>query len=87
MATNYQTKLIKKYKSEGWIVINTIKLSEAGFPDLFLFRNGVAMFIEVKQRNDTLKPLQRYRLDELAKQGFKAVCLHETKGVIYEPDR
>ena len=52
-------------------------------PDLFLFKDGVTKFIEIKEATDTLKPLQKYRIDELIKQGFEAFCLQDKKGVIY----
>ena len=81
--SKFQAKTKKKYESEGWIVINTIKLGANGYPDLFLFKDGEAIFIEIKENGDTLKPLQKYRIDELTKQGFKAFCLHATKGIIY----
>ncbi len=81
--SKFQTKIKKQYESKGWVVINTIKLSASGYPDLFLFKNGVTMFIEIKEKNDTLKTLQRFRIDELIKQGFKAFCLQDKKGVIY----
>jgi hypothetical protein len=81
--SNYQSKIIKKYKSEGWIVIKTIKLSDSGYPDLFIFKDGQTKFIEVKKGNDSLKELQKFRIDELIKQGFDAFCIHETKGKIY----
>ncbi len=81
--SKFQSKIIKEYKSKGWIVINTIKLSDSGYPDLFLLRNGIAIFIECKEKNDTLKPIQKYRIDELIKQGFEAFCLQDTKGKIY----
>jgi Holliday junction resolvase len=85
MASNFQNKLIRQLKNDGWLVVKTIRLGENGFPDLFCFRNGVAMFIESKEANDTLKPLQQHRIDQLIKQGFDAKCLHETKGQIYPP--
>ena len=81
--SKYQSKIIKKYKSEGWIVIKTIKLSDSGYPDLFIFKDGQTKFIEVKKGNDSLKELQKFRIDELIKQGFDAFCIHETKGKIY----
>lgn len=85
MASNFQNKLIRQYKADGWLVIKTIRLSENGFPDLFCFRNGVAIFVECKEGGDTIKPLQMHRIDQLIKQGFEAKCLHETKGQIYPP--
>jgi len=83
MASKHQAKVKKKYENEGWIVINTIKLSVSGYPDLFCFKDGKTIFIECKEGGDTLKPLQRFRIDELIKQGFEAFCLHDTKGKIY----
>lgn len=83
MASKFQTKVKKQYQDDGWIVINTIKLSVSGYPDLFCFKNGKALFIECKEGSDTIKELQKFRIDELIKQGFEAFCLHNTKGKIY----
>jgi len=58
-------------------------LGENGFPDLFCFKDGVTIFVESKEEGDTLKPLQKLRIDQLIKQGFDAKCLHATKGQIY----
>jgi len=52
-------------------------------PDLFLFKDGVTKFIEIKEATDTIKPLQKYRIDQLIKQGFEAFCLQDKKGIIY----
>ncbi len=81
--SKFQTKIINKFKSEGCIVLNTIKLSDNGYPDLIILKAGVAEFIEIKEGGDTLKPLQKYRIDNLIKQGFNAYCLHNLKGKIY----
>jgi len=83
MASTFQSKRIKQLRADGWLVIKTIKLSEAGFPDIFAFKNGVAIMEEIKTGNDTLAPLQRHRIDQLIAQGFEAKCIHETKGVLY----
>ena len=81
----FQSRFIEKLKKEGWLVVKTIRLSEAGYPDVFAFRDGVSIFRELKVGNDTLKPLQKHRIDQLIKQGFDAKCIHETKGQIYPP--
>ena len=47
--------------------------------------NEPTIFIEVKEAKDTLKPLQKLRIDQLNQKGFKAICLQDGKGVIY-PD-
>jgi Holliday junction resolvase len=80
---NYQTKVMNDMKAEGWKVIKTIRLNENGFPDLMCLKNGKVVFIEIKEANDTLKVLQKYRIDELIKLGFEAYCLQATKGIIY----
>lgn len=80
---NFQTKLIKKFEAEGYLVLKTIRLNKNGYPDLIILKDGQTIFIEVKEGKDTLKPLQKARIDELIKQGFKAYCIHDTKGVIY----
>lgn len=80
MASKFQTKLINKYKADGCIVLNLIRLSSSGYPDLLILKDGKAKFIECKEGNDTLKPLQRLRIKQLREQGFEAICLHETKG-------
>ena len=67
---NYQSKVIKEYKECGYIVLNLIRLSENGYPDLLCLKDGKAIFIECKTGGDTLKPLQKYRIDELIKEGL-----------------
>jgi hypothetical protein len=41
------------------------------------------MFVEAKEAKDTLKPLQKLRIDQLIAQGFDAKCLQDGKGQIY----
>jgi len=83
MASKFQSKTIKEYKNNGYIVLNVIKLSDSGYPDLLCMKDGESIWIECKESSDTLKPLQKYRIDELVKQGFKAFCLQDKKGIIY----
>ena len=83
MASAFQTKIIKEYESKGYFVINLIKTNKNGITDLLCIKKGTAIFIEVKEANDTLKPLQKYRIDELIKNGFTAFCLKKGKGIIY----
>lgn len=67
-----QTKIIKYLEKEGWLVIKTIMLSKAGYPDLFCFRNGETLFIEVKRPGGVRSELQKYRIKELQNQNFRA---------------
>jgi Holliday junction resolvase len=79
---NYQSKVIKEYRECGYIVLNLIRLSANGYPDLLCLKDGKALFIECKTGGDTLKPLQKYRIDELIKEGFEAFCLKDGE-IIY----
>lgn len=80
---DFQTKIIKQKEKEGYIVLRLIRLSAAGFPDLLCLKDGKASFIEIKKDGDTIKPLQKKRIEQLKEKGFEAICLHETKGIIY----
>lgn len=81
--SKFQTKVIKEYEKNGYYVINLIKTNKNGIPDLLAIKDGKVKFIECKQGGDTIKELQKYRIDELRKQGFEAFCIHDTKGIIY----
>lgn len=78
MASKFQTKIIKEYESEGWYVINLIKTNKNGIPDLVCFKEGhKTIFIECKEKKDTLKKLQDFRLKELRRYGVDAVCIKD----------
>lgn len=84
--SKYQSKIIKEYKDKGYLVLKTIRLNVNGYPDLLAMKSKEpTIFIEVKEVKDTLNPLQKLRIDQLNKKGFKAICLQDGKGVIY-PD-
>ena len=84
MASVFQNKVIAEYESKGYTVINVIKFSENGWPDLQCLKKGEPdTWIECKEGKDTLKPLQKYRIRQLRKLGKIAFCLHDTKGKIY----
>ena len=80
---SYQQKIIKEYESKEFLVIKTIRLNKSGFPDLMCLKDGKTVWIEIKEPTDTLKPLQKKRIDELIKIGFEAYCLKKNKGKIY----
>ena len=83
MASTFQNKIIKQYKAKGYTVVSVVKLSENGYPDLLCMKDGKSIWIECKEANDTLKPLQKYRIRELIKNGFEAFCLKDGQGKIY----
>jgi Holliday junction resolvase-like predicted endonuclease len=79
----FQSRFIKEKEKEGYLVLKTIRLNKTGFPDIILLKKNICIFVELKEGKDTLKPLQKLRIDELRAQGFDAYCLHETNGKIY----
>tara|TARA_R110001632_G_scaffold24300_4_gene68002 strand:+ start:937 stop:1182 length:246 start_codon:yes stop_codon:yes gene_type:complete len=80
MASNYQTKIIKEYENNGWMVINLIRTNKNGIPDLLCIKEGERpIFIECKEWNDTLKPLQKFRIKELLNYGVDAICMKDKK--------
>ena len=71
--SKFQEKLIKDYEQKGYDVIKTIRLNKQGYPDLFLFKDGKAFFIEAKESNDILSELQKLRINQLIKNGFDSI--------------
>jgi Holliday junction resolvase len=72
MASKHQSRTIKLMEAKGYYVINLIKTNKNGIPDLLCLKDGKAVFIECKEKLDTLKPLQAFRIEELKKLGFEA---------------
>jgi hypothetical protein len=83
MASAFQTKIKTTFEKNGWYVINLIKTNKNGITDLICIKNGVSIFIESKEIKDTLKPLQKFRIDELNQQNTSAICLQKNKGITY----
>lgn len=83
MASKFQNKIKKDYKERGYLVLKIIRFSDNGWPDLLCIKDGLTTWIECKEINDTLKDLQKYRIDELNKSGCTAFCLKDGSGKIY----
>ena len=66
-----QSKIKKKLKEEGWIVVKLIKTSLTGIPDLMCLKDGDIKFIEVKQPKGVISPIQQYVIDTLRTNGFE----------------
>jgi len=76
MASKRQTKVIKQYENKGYYVINLIKTNKNGIADLLCLKAGqTPLFIEIKEDNDTVKPLQYYRRKELMRLGFESIII------------
>ena len=77
---NYQSKIIKEYQKKGYYVINLIKTNKNGIPDLLCLKsNEKPLFVECKDVNDTVKPLQEFRRQELINLGFESIIKFNKK--------
>lgn len=66
-----QSKIIAYAKSQGWLYIKTIKLSESGHADVMLFKDGKTIFIEVKKtKGGVSSELQKIRQKQFREAGF-----------------
>lgn len=84
MASNFQKKVIKEYEGKGYLVLKNIRLNKSGYPDLqCIKKDSPDVWIECKEGKDTLKPLQKKRIDELIKLGKISFCIHDEKGIVY----
>lgn len=83
MASRFQSKVIKRYRDEGYLVVRVIRFSDNGWPDLQCIKDGKSTWIECKETNDTLKDLQKYRIDQLISFGCIAFCVKDGSGQIY----
>lgn len=78
MASKFQTKTIKDYEKKGYYVIDLIVTNKTGIADLLCIKAGeIPLFIECKEKNDTIKPLQLYRQKELISLGFQSIILQD----------
>lgn len=78
MASKQQTKLIKHWQSKGYTVINLVKVTPSGLPDLIALKPNEVVFIESKEVWDKLSPLQTIKIKMLKKLGF-TVYVNENK--------
>jgi Holliday junction resolvase len=64
--SNFQKKIIAQYKAEGYEVIKLSKTNKNGIADLLIGNKNKAFLLEVKEKNDTIKPLQVYQSKKIA---------------------
>lgn len=75
LESKIQSQIVKALKKAGWLVIRPITISESGYPDLFCFRKGWVVFIEVKRPGQKLRKLQEFRKRQLEEQGFDVMVI------------
>lgn len=72
-----QTKLIKHWESKGYFVINLVVASKSGLPDLICVKKDHVVFVESKEKWDTLSALQKIWLKRLTELGFDCFINYE----------
>lgn len=78
MASKFQTKIIREYEKLGYYVLKLTITNKTGIPDLLCLKhNEIPLFVECKEKTDTVKPLQDYRRRELIELGFNAIILQD----------
>lgn len=65
-----QSKLKKTWKDKGYFVINLIRITPIGLPDLICLKPNHVVFVESKEVWDKLSTLQKVWLSKLTKMGF-----------------
>ena len=73
LESDIQKKIINYLKNEGYLVVKTIVLNVAGYPDIFAFKNGKTLFVEVKNEKGKVSDLQQHRINSLRQQGFDVI--------------
>jgi Holliday junction resolvase len=67
-----QSKKIKDLEAEGYYVIKLIQTNKNGIPDIIAIPpNSDVLFVEVKRKDGTVSPLQKFRHKELEKYGIR----------------
>lgn len=77
MASKQQSKLIKHWQEKGYFVINLVRITPVGLPDLIAIKPNEVIFIESKEVWDKLSPLQKVKIKMLKQLGFKIFVNYE----------
>jgi len=67
---NQQDKLKKHWQRKGYLVVNLIRITPIGLPDLLCAKPDHVVFVESKEKGDSLSALQKIWLRRLNKLGF-----------------
>ena len=77
-----QAKLIKRFEKSGWMAVKLISTNTNGIPDLMCLKAGRVVFVEVKRKGGVVSELQKYRHDQLRKQGFQVFIIDDLQQII-----
>lgn len=78
MATDFEKAVTEEYQKQGWSVLTN------GWPDLFLWKEGdngpIVKCVEIKSKNDSLRPNQKTLLNLLSAAGIQVRIAYEGYG-------
>ena len=77
MSIKMQSRLIKYWSSRGYLVINLVRITPTGLPDLIAVKPNEVIFIESKEIWDRLSTLQKIKIKMLKQLGFKVFVNYE----------
>lgn len=64
------------------MAVKLISTNTNGIPDLMCLKAGKTVFIEVKRKGGLVSELQKYRHDQLNKQGFQVFIIDDLSQII-----
>jgi len=70
-----QSKIQEHLRSKGYFVVNVVRASRGGVPDILCCLNGAFVAIEVKVGKNKESPLQIYNAHQIRKAGGVAVVI------------
>ena len=70
LESKIQKRIIDRLELDGWYVIKLMKTNRNGIADLLALKESETMFIEVKQPNGKLSPLQVFRIEEMRERNL-----------------
>ena len=79
--SKFQSKIIKDFEAQGYCVIKLSKTNKNGIADLLVAKDGCrTKLIEVKEKTDTIKPLQIFQNIQICKiAGFDFDIMQDGK--------
>ena len=74
--------LVKEVNRRNGLCLKFNSQSMTGIPDrIILMKNGTVGFVEVKQKGKKPRPLQKLRMKQLRRLGFKVYTLDEKEKI------
>ena len=83
LESQIQKKIIQRLEAAGWFVTKLIQTSTNGIPDLLIIRQGVVMFIEVKNEKGDVSPLQKIRINQIYHSGINTIIARSESDIFH----